>query len=143
MHSTAPDVHTYLQQVPVDRVACLTELRQLCLNTLIEYEERMEYGMPCYKKNGTVEVAFASQKRYIALYIAKQTSSKQFDQHMHNLIEHRVAPSLAVTAVRGSNIVVADGYGRPTLGKEAGASAETVYLYGSMTKLFTATAVMH
>jgi uncharacterized protein YdhG (YjbR/CyaY superfamily) len=73
MHSTAPDVHTYLQHVPVDRVACFTELRQLWLDTLIEYEEGMDYGMPCYKKYGTVEVAFASQKRYIALYIAKQT----------------------------------------------------------------------
>jgi CubicO group peptidase (beta-lactamase class C family) len=72
----------------------------------------------------------------------EQVSSQQFDQHMHNLIEHRVAPSLAVTAVRGLSIVVADGYGHPTLGKQAGASAETVYLYGSMTKLFTATAVM-
>jgi uncharacterized protein YdhG (YjbR/CyaY superfamily) len=73
MHSTAPDVLTYIQHVPVDRVACLTELRQLCVDTLIEYEEGMDYGMPCYKKHGKVEVAFASQKRYIALYIAKQT----------------------------------------------------------------------
>ena len=72
MHSTAPDVPTYLRHVPADPVACLTELRQLCLDTLIDYEEGMDYGMPCYKKNGTVEVAFASQKRYIALYILKQ-----------------------------------------------------------------------
>ena len=72
MRSTAPDVPTYLQHVPVERVACLSELRQLCLDILHEYEERMDYGMPCYKKNGTVEVAFASQKHYIALYIAKQ-----------------------------------------------------------------------
>jgi len=72
----------------------------------------------------------------------EQVSSQEFDQHMHNLIEHRVAPSLAITAVRGDSIVVAGGYGRPTLGKQAGASAETVYLFGSMTKLFTATAVM-
>lgn len=74
MHSTAPDVLTYLQHVPVDRVACLTELRQLCLNTLIEYEEEMDYGMPCYKKHGRVKVAFASQKRYIVLYISKQAA---------------------------------------------------------------------
>jgi uncharacterized protein YdhG (YjbR/CyaY superfamily) len=72
MRSTAPDVPTYLQQVPVERAACLNELRQLCQTILNEYEEGMDYGMPCYKKNGTVEVAFASQKRYIALYIAKQ-----------------------------------------------------------------------
>ncbi len=68
MHSTAPD----LQHVPLERVSCLTELRQLCLKTLSEYEEGMDYGMPCYKKQGRVEVAFASQKRYIALYIAKK-----------------------------------------------------------------------
>src|SRR5215471_7877083 len=73
MHSTAPNVFTYLQYVPEDRVACLTTLRQLCLDTLLDYEEGMEYGMPAYKKNGTVEVAFASQKRYIALYVAKKT----------------------------------------------------------------------
>ena len=30
-------------------------------------------GCPIIKKHGMVEVAFASQKRYIALYIAKQT----------------------------------------------------------------------
>jgi uncharacterized protein YdhG (YjbR/CyaY superfamily) len=72
MHSTAPDVFTYLQHVPGDRIACLTEQRHLCLKALIDYEEGMDYGMPCYKKHGTVEVAFASQKRYIALYIAKQ-----------------------------------------------------------------------
>ena len=78
MHSTAPDVPTYLQHIPADRVACLTELRQLCLDTLIEYEEGMDYGMPCYKKHGKVEVAFASQKRYIALYIAKQAVVDDF-----------------------------------------------------------------
>ena len=73
MHSTAPDVLIYLQHVPENRVACLTTLRQLCLDTLLDYEEGMDYGMLCYKKNGTVEVAFASQKRYIAFYIAKKT----------------------------------------------------------------------
>ena len=73
MHSTAPDVPTYLQHVPADRVACLTTLRRLCLDTPLEYDEAMEYGMPCYKKHGTVEVAFASQKRSIAFYILKQT----------------------------------------------------------------------
>jgi len=31
----------------------------------------MDYGLPCYKKDGHTEVAFASQKNYIALYILK------------------------------------------------------------------------
>jgi CubicO group peptidase (beta-lactamase class C family) len=58
--------------------------------------------------------------------LIEQVSSQQFDQHMHDLIERHVAPSLAVAAVRGDRIVVAGGYGHPTLGKQAGASAETV-----------------
>ena len=28
----------------------------------------MQYGMPCYRLDGNVEVSFASQKNYIALY---------------------------------------------------------------------------
>jgi uncharacterized protein YdhG (YjbR/CyaY superfamily) len=32
----------------------------------------MDYGMPGYKKNGVVEVGFASQKNYISLYLLKE-----------------------------------------------------------------------
>jgi uncharacterized protein YdhG (YjbR/CyaY superfamily) len=32
----------------------------------------MEYGMPCYKRNGDVEVAFVSQKNYISIYVVKK-----------------------------------------------------------------------
>ncbi len=69
-------------------------------------------------------------------------SHQQFNQHMRALIAHHVAPSLAVTAVQGCEMVVSEGYGHPVLGETAVASVETVYLYASMTKLFTATAVM-
>lgn len=31
----------------------------------------MEYGMPAYKRNGAVQVAFANQKQYISLYALK------------------------------------------------------------------------
>ncbi|MCU0494735.1 MAG: DUF1801 domain-containing protein [Chloroflexaceae bacterium] len=72
MQSKATDVTTYLAQLPEERRACLNQLRQLCLETLEGYSEAMEYGMPCYTKNGTVEVAFASQKNYISLYILKE-----------------------------------------------------------------------
>ena len=72
MQSSAKDVSSYLQQVPTERQETLMKLRQLCLETLESYEEGMDYGMPSYKKDGTVEVAFASQKNYISLYILKQ-----------------------------------------------------------------------
>jgi uncharacterized protein YdhG (YjbR/CyaY superfamily) len=72
MQSTAKSVSSYLQQVPEERQETVAKLRQLCLDVLESYQEGMDYGMPCYKKNGTVEVAFASQKNYISLYILKQ-----------------------------------------------------------------------
>jgi uncharacterized protein YdhG (YjbR/CyaY superfamily) len=72
MQSTAKDVTSYLQQVPTERQETLTKLRQLCLETLESYQESMDYGMPCYKKNDIAEVGFASQKHFIALYILKK-----------------------------------------------------------------------
>lgn len=72
MQSNAKDVTAYLQEAPADRQACLTRLRELCLEVLSGYDEAMEYGMPVYKKNGLAEVAFASQKNYISLYILKE-----------------------------------------------------------------------
>jgi uncharacterized protein YdhG (YjbR/CyaY superfamily) len=72
MQSTATDVSSYLQELPEDRRVSLTKLRHLCLDTLVGYEEGMDYGMPGYKKNGVGEVGFASQKNYISLYILKE-----------------------------------------------------------------------
>jgi uncharacterized protein YdhG (YjbR/CyaY superfamily) len=31
----------------------------------------MDYGGPCYKRNGEVEVGFASQKHFIGLYVLR------------------------------------------------------------------------
>ena len=72
----------------------------------------------------------------------EQVTDRQFDQRMRALVERRVSPSLAVTAVRGSETVVARGYGWSDLEQGTKASSETLYLYCSMTKLFTATAIM-
>jgi len=72
MQSDAATVDEYLEEVPEDRLASLIHLRKLCLQTLEGFDESMDYGMPCYSRNGTVEVAFASQKNNISLYILKQ-----------------------------------------------------------------------
>ncbi|HEU5102581.1 MAG TPA: DUF1801 domain-containing protein [Roseiflexaceae bacterium] len=73
MQRTAPDISSYLQELPEARRTALARLRQLCLDTLEGYEEGMDYGMPGYKKNGVGEVWFASQKNYISLYLLKET----------------------------------------------------------------------
>jgi uncharacterized protein YdhG (YjbR/CyaY superfamily) len=68
MQSTAKDVTTYLEEVPADRKAALAQLRKQCLAVLKGFEESMQYGGPCYSRNGVVEVGFASQKHFIGLY---------------------------------------------------------------------------
>jgi uncharacterized protein YdhG (YjbR/CyaY superfamily) len=71
MRSEASNVAAYLVGVTVERREALTRLRALCVEVLQGYDECMEYGMPCYKRAGAPEVAFASQKQYIALYVLK------------------------------------------------------------------------
>ena len=78
MQSQAKDVNGYLKEVPAERLEALRQLREMCLTTLEGYEESMAYGMPSYTRDGTVEVAFASQKNYISFYILKK---EVLDQH--------------------------------------------------------------
>jgi uncharacterized protein YdhG (YjbR/CyaY superfamily) len=83
MQSEAKNVDQYLQDVPAARKEALAKLRKLCVEILDDYEENMDYGMPSYKKSGEeVEVAFASQKSYISLYILKKPA---LDKHRDKL----------------------------------------------------------
>lgn len=71
MKSSVKNVNEYLNKAPVERLEALKKIRSLCKELLPEYEESMEYDMPSYKKNKVVEVAFASQKQHICVYILK------------------------------------------------------------------------
>ena len=71
MQSSAKTVPAYLKEVPAERQAALKQLRDLCRSVLVGFKESMEYGMPGYSRNGVVEVGFASQKHFIALYILR------------------------------------------------------------------------
>ena len=71
MQSSAQTVPAYLKEVPAERRAALKQLRDLCRATLTGFEESMQYGMPGYSRNGTVEVGFMSQKHFIGLYILR------------------------------------------------------------------------
>ncbi len=73
MQSNAKNVDEYMMEVPEMRRESLVQLRKLCKEILVGYEESMEYGMPSYKQGDKeVEVAFASQKNYISFYILKE-----------------------------------------------------------------------
>ena len=71
MISKAADAESYIHEVPAGRRAAIEKLRSLCQRNLAGYEECMGYGMPCYKRNGALEFAFASPKQYIGLYVGK------------------------------------------------------------------------
>jgi uncharacterized protein YdhG (YjbR/CyaY superfamily) len=71
MQSTAKDVDTYINEASPERREVLTRLRDLCCTLLPGFEESMDYGGPCYKRNGEVEVGFANQKHFIGLYILR------------------------------------------------------------------------
>jgi uncharacterized protein YdhG (YjbR/CyaY superfamily) len=86
MQSEAQTVDAYLQEVPENRRVALSQLRQLCQQLLVGYEESMAYGMPGYKvKGGEVAVAFASQKNYISLYILKEDVLNKYREHLAHL----------------------------------------------------------
>ncbi len=71
MKSEAKTVGEYLLEIPEKRIQALNKLRELCLKHLPDYEESMVYKMPSYKRDGQVEVAFASQKQHISIYFLK------------------------------------------------------------------------
>src|SRR5262249_47724936 len=45
-----------------------------CLEELAGFDEAIRHGMPSYLRGDEVEVAFASQKAYISLYVLRQAA---------------------------------------------------------------------
>ena len=78
VQSKAHDVDSYLEEVPADRREARERLRKLVRSTFKGYVEGMDYGMPCYLKDGAMGAAFASQKNYIALYLCYQDAVNEF-----------------------------------------------------------------
>ena len=72
MISKAIDVQTYIAEVPAERQAVMKKLRALSKQIFKGCEESIDYGMPCYMRDGVMQFAFASQKQYIALYAGKK-----------------------------------------------------------------------
>lgn len=64
-------IAAYIERAPAERRDALSELRDACRDELTGFSEAIEYGMPAYARSGEAEVAFASQKQYISLYIMR------------------------------------------------------------------------
>ncbi|WP_406864724.1 DUF1801 domain-containing protein [Streptomyces sp. HUAS MG47] len=76
--SPAPDVDSYLAGITGERAAPLARLRELCRAQLVGFDETIAYGMPVYTRDGTAEIAFASQKRYISFYLMRSDVAEAF-----------------------------------------------------------------
>jgi len=82
MISKASDVQSYIDEAPEERQPALKKLRALCRKHLKGYEETIEYGMPVYKRNGAMEISFASQKQYVAFYVLRKDVLDEFRESL-------------------------------------------------------------
>jgi uncharacterized protein YdhG (YjbR/CyaY superfamily) len=83
VQSSATTVDAYIGEAPEERRAVLELLRRLCLEELHGFDETMRYGMPGYERGGAVEIAFASQKRYVSFYVLRQAA---LQANLHRLV---------------------------------------------------------
>ena len=69
VRSAAANVDEWREGVEPARGPAMRRLRQLCLERLPGWSERMQWGMPGYgPEGGDASVSFNSQKRHIAFY---------------------------------------------------------------------------
>jgi uncharacterized protein YdhG (YjbR/CyaY superfamily) len=117
VRSDADDVDGYLAQVPADRRAVLSGLRELCGRLLAGFDEAMRYGMPTYSRDGIAEVAWASQKRYISLYVMRADVLDAYRERLAGLdvgrgcIRYRSPAAVDFTVVRSMLAAVAASRG--------------------------------
>lgn len=71
VRSDAESIDDYVAAAPEARRAMLAAWRDLCRLRLTGFDEAMRYGMPGYSRDGQVEVGWASQARYLSLYITR------------------------------------------------------------------------
>ncbi len=85
----APDdrVTEYIAAARPDRRAALGTLRRLCRSELTGFVEELRYGMPGYARTpgADVEIGFASQKRYLSLYVTRTDVMEAFREDLVGL----------------------------------------------------------
>jgi uncharacterized protein YdhG (YjbR/CyaY superfamily) len=82
VQADAQTVPEYISLQPQLWRPTLTRLRRECRSRLRGLTETVRYGMPGYARDGTVEVGFALQRRYLALYVLNKTA---LDAHRREL----------------------------------------------------------
>ena len=65
------EVDDYLAAILPERQPALEALREACLKFLPGFSESLRYGVPSYERDDQAEIAFASQEKYISLYVLR------------------------------------------------------------------------
>ena len=101
-----PAVSSYLEAASDTRQPMLATLRAECQKALTGFDECIDHGMPSYRRDGTVEIAFADQKQYLSFYVLR---NDVMDAHRDRLggidtgkgcIRYRRAEQIDVDTVR-------------------------------------------
>lgn len=85
MQSQATTIDQYIAEAPAEHREALKLLRGLCVEELSGFDEAIRYGMPAYLRGDVVEVGFASQKRYVSLYILRRAALKACSDQLAGL----------------------------------------------------------
>ena len=83
MTTQIPEVDQYLENLPPDRRTALTQLRSLVIDVVPDAVETLKYKMPTYTYGDHVLCAFASQKRYVSLYVDIELLEKHRQELEH------------------------------------------------------------
>ena len=69
MGEPSRQVDDYLEKLTPERRKALSQVRTLVRKMAPEAEELIRYKMPAYEYDGHIVCAFASQKRYMSIYV--------------------------------------------------------------------------
>lgn len=88
------------------------------------------------------KIALAAGLLAMAAGLAGALRADTVDDYLKSEMAHRRVPGLSVAALRNGRIVKAKGYGLANVELSVPATAETIYPIGSLSKQFTATAIL-
>ncbi|MDY7039916.1 MAG: DUF1801 domain-containing protein [Chloroflexota bacterium] len=80
MSENVNDVDVYLQNLRPERRTALESLRSLIFKVVPDAVETIRYGMPAYEYEGRQLCLFASQKRYMSLYLDTEIVERHRDK---------------------------------------------------------------
>ena len=77
-------VDEYIELLPPERKASISKIRKILLRIFPKINETMKYNMPTYLLE-EFEIAFASQKHYISVYIHQGELINKYKKRFSNI----------------------------------------------------------